>query len=97
VGETNPTSESRSRDHIFFSCAHEYAGAGLSGAGKTTLSFAVEAELTRRGIPCYGLDGDNCRTGINKNLGFSPAGWCPHGWSFLGSRPHAARHVFGLT
>jgi len=23
-------------------------------------------------VPCYGLDGDNCRTGLNKNLGFSP-------------------------
>ncbi|EGD83518.1 bifunctional 3'-phosphoadenosine 5'-phosphosulfate synthase [Salpingoeca rosetta] len=45
---------------------------GLSGAGKTTLSFAVEAELCQRGIPCYGLDGDNMRTGLNKNLGFSP-------------------------
>lgn len=48
--------------------------AGLSGAGKTTVSFALEAELTRRGVPCYGLDGDNCRTGLNKNLGFSPEG-----------------------
>lgn len=46
---------------------------GLSGAGKTTLAFAVEAELIRRGVPCYGLDGDNCRTGLNKNLGFSDA------------------------
>lgn len=45
---------------------------GLSGAGKTTLSFAVEAELCRRGVPAYGLDGDNMRTGLNKNLGFSP-------------------------
>eukprot|EP00054_Salpingoeca_dolichothecata_P038005 m.12626 g.12626 ORF g.12626 m.12626 type:complete len:610 (-) comp8144_c0_seq1:503-2332(-) len=45
---------------------------GLSGAGKTTLSFAVEAELCRRGVPCYGLDGDNMRGGLNKNLGFSP-------------------------
>ena len=45
---------------------------GLSGAGKTTLSFAVEAELCQRGVPCYGLDGDNMRTGLNKNLGFSP-------------------------
>jgi len=26
-------------------------------------------ELT--GIPAYGLDGDNMRTGLNKNLGFS--------------------------
>lgn len=51
--------------------------AGLSGAGKTTISFAVEAELARRGVPCYGLDGDNCRTGINKNLGFSPEGTAP--------------------
>lgn len=25
-----------------------------------------------RGIPAYGLDGDNIRTGLNKNLGFSP-------------------------
>lgn len=47
---------------------------GLSAAGKTTLSFAVEAELCRRGIPCYGLDGDNMRTGLNKNLGFSAEG-----------------------
>ena len=36
---------------------------GLSGAGKTTLSFALEAELVTRGVPAYGLDGDNCRTG----------------------------------
>ena len=25
-----------------------------------------------RGIPSYGLDGDNIRTGLNKNLGFAP-------------------------
>ncbi len=24
------------------------------------------------GIPAYGLDGDNIRTGLNKNLGFAP-------------------------
>ncbi len=48
--------------------------AGLSGAGKTTVSFAVEAELNRRGLPCYGLDGDNMRHGLNKNLGFSQEG-----------------------
>lgn len=44
---------------------------GLSGAGKTTLSFALEAELTRRGVPCYGLDGDNCRKGLCGDLGFA--------------------------
>lgn len=44
---------------------------GLSGAGKTTLSFALEAELVKRGVPCYGLDGDNCRKGLCGDLGFS--------------------------
>ena len=45
---------------------------GLSGAGKTTISFALEEYLCGRGIPAYVLDGDNIRTGLNKNLGFSP-------------------------
>ena len=44
---------------------------GLSGAGKTTVSFALEQYLVSRGIPAYGLDGDNIRTGLNKNLGFA--------------------------
>lgn len=44
---------------------------GLSGAGKTSISFELEAYLVSRGIPAYGLDGDNIRTGLNKNLGFS--------------------------
>jgi len=45
---------------------------GLSGAGKTTLSFALEEYLVAQGIPSYSLDGDNIRHGLNKNLGFSP-------------------------
>ncbi|CAI2350017.1 unnamed protein product [Caenorhabditis sp. 36 PRJEB53466] len=44
---------------------------GLSGAGKTTISFALERTLNKLGIPCYGLDGDNIRHGLCKNLGFS--------------------------
>ncbi|XP_047488236.1 bifunctional 3'-phosphoadenosine 5'-phosphosulfate synthase-like isoform X1 [Penaeus chinensis] len=44
---------------------------GLSGAGKTTVSFALEEYLVSRGIPAYCLDGDNMRHGLNKNLGFS--------------------------
>ena len=36
---------------------------GLSGAGKSTISFALEDILTVRGIPSYCLDGDNIRTG----------------------------------
>ena len=34
---------------------------GLSGAGKTTIAFALEEYLVARGIPAYGLDGDNIR------------------------------------
>ncbi|KAK3769733.1 hypothetical protein RRG08_062073 [Elysia crispata] len=44
---------------------------GLSGAGKTTISFALEEYLVSQGIPAYCLDGDNVRHGLNKNLGFS--------------------------
>lgn len=44
---------------------------GLSGSGKSTLALALERELHKRGILCYLLDGDNIRTGINNNLGFS--------------------------
>uniref|UniRef100_A0A8C5AR16 3'-phosphoadenosine 5'-phosphosulfate synthase 1 n=1 Tax=Gadus morhua TaxID=8049 RepID=A0A8C5AR16_GADMO len=45
---------------------------GLSGAGKTTVSMALEEYLVCHGIPCYTLDGDNIRQGLNRNLGFSP-------------------------
>jgi len=44
---------------------------GLSGAGKTTISFALEEYLVSQGIPSYSLDGDNVRHGLNKNLGFT--------------------------
>lgn len=44
---------------------------GLSGAGKTTIGFALEEYLVSNAIPCYSLDGDNIRHGLNKNLGFS--------------------------
>jgi len=45
---------------------------GLSGSGKTTLASALESDLFRRGFLTQILDGDNIRTGINNNLGFSP-------------------------
>ena len=44
---------------------------GLSGSGKTTIAIGLEKELQRRGFLTQILDGDNIRTGINKNLGFS--------------------------
>lgn len=45
---------------------------GLSGSGKTTLASALERNLFERGYLTQILDGDNIRTGINNNLGFSP-------------------------
>jgi adenylylsulfate kinase len=44
---------------------------GLSASGKSTLAFALEAELIRQGHLCYVLDGDNIRHGLSNNLSFT--------------------------
>lgn len=44
---------------------------GLSGSGKSTVAIALERALQERGLLCRILDGDNIRSGINANLGFS--------------------------
>lgn len=44
---------------------------GLSGAGKTSIAFELEAYLVTHGVPAYCLDGDNMRHGLNKDLGFT--------------------------
>lgn len=44
---------------------------GLSGSGKSTIAEALERELFAAGFFPQVLDGDNIRTGINNNLGFS--------------------------
>jgi adenylylsulfate kinase len=44
---------------------------GLSGSGKSTIAKSLELELHNRGYLTTLLDGDNLRTGINNNLGFS--------------------------
>ena len=44
---------------------------GLSGSGKSTIAIALERELSSRGLLCRILDGDNIRSGINNNLGFT--------------------------
>lgn len=46
---------------------------GFSGAGKTTLAIRLESELFRRGYLSYIIDGDNIRSGINRNLTFTVA------------------------
>lgn len=44
---------------------------GLSGSGKSTVAKALEAQLHNNGFLTQLLDGDNLRTGVNNNLGFS--------------------------
>ncbi len=44
---------------------------GLPCSGKTTLALELEKELFKRDFLCQVLDGDNVRSGINSNLGFS--------------------------
>jgi len=44
---------------------------GLSGSGKTTLAIGLEKCLNERGFLTQLLDGDNIRSGINKDLSFS--------------------------
>ena len=44
---------------------------GLSASGKSTIAGALERRLFDEGHLVYWLDGDNVRTGINADLGFS--------------------------
>jgi adenylylsulfate kinase len=46
---------------------------GLSGAGKSTIAYALEKKLQSENVLCEVLDGDVLRNGINKGLGFSEA------------------------
>ena len=46
---------------------------GLSGSGKSTLARALEFDLFEKGYTTKLLDGDNLRTGLNNNLGFTEA------------------------
>lgn len=44
---------------------------GLSGSGKSTIGMNLERQLLAHGLFAQMLDGDNIRTGINGNLGFT--------------------------
>ena len=44
---------------------------GLSGSGKSTIANLVERTLTAEGRHTYLLDGDNVRSGLCRDLGFS--------------------------
>jgi bifunctional enzyme CysN/CysC len=59
---------------------------GLPGAGKSTIANALERRLHGMGMHTYVLDGDNVRSGLNKDLGFTP-----------GDRAENVRRVAELT
>lgn len=44
---------------------------GLSGSGKSTLASRLEEQLHHEGMRTFILDGDNIRSGLNKDLDFS--------------------------
>jgi adenylylsulfate kinase len=64
LGRDAKEAQLRQRGHVFWFY-------GLSGSGKSTLANAVERKLTERGVCTKILDGDNIRSGLNSDLGFS--------------------------
>ena len=54
----------KQRGHVFWFY-------GLSGSGKSTLAIALERELAVQGYVTKILDGDNIRSRLNSDLGFS--------------------------
>ena len=48
-----------------------YLVSGPSGSGKSTIANAAERVLHQQGRFTTILDGDNLRTGLNSNLGFT--------------------------
>jgi adenylylsulfate kinase len=64
LGRDAKEAQLRQRGHVFWFY-------GLSGSGKSTLANAVERKLAERGVVTKILDGDNIRSGLNSDLGFS--------------------------
>ncbi|MBN3827056.1 adenylyl-sulfate kinase [Burkholderia sp. Ac-20384] len=60
-----------SDEAMTLSTSHTLWLTGLSGAGKSTLSRQVAAHLREHQIPVCILDGDELRTGVSPDLGFT--------------------------
>ncbi len=59
------------RERLLEQTAKVFWLTGLSGSGKSTLAAGLQRALHAQGKLVYVLDGDNIRSGINSNLGFS--------------------------
>lgn len=66
LGRNAKEAQLRQRGHVFWFY-------GLSGSGKSTLVNAIERKLAEAGFVTKILDGDNIRSGLNADLGFSDA------------------------
>lgn len=66
LGRADKEAKLRQRGHVIWLY-------GLSGSGKSTLAIALERRLHAEGFTTHLLDGDNVRTGLNRDLGFSDA------------------------
>jgi len=64
LGRESKEAQLRQRAHVFWFY-------GLSGSGKSTLANALERKLVELGYVTKILDGDNIRSGLNSDLGFS--------------------------
>lgn len=66
LGREAKEAQLRQRGHVFWFY-------GLSGSGKSTLANAIERRLAAEGVVVKILDGDNIRSRLNSDLGFSDA------------------------
>lgn len=64
LGREAKEAQLKQRGHVFWFY-------GLSGSGKSTLANALERKLAKLGYVTKILDGDNIRSGLNCDLGFS--------------------------
>ncbi|MDP4611659.1 MAG: adenylyl-sulfate kinase [Opitutales bacterium] len=64
LGRESKEAQLRQRGHVFWFY-------GLSGSGKSTLANALERKLVELGYVTKILDGDNIRSRLNSDLGFS--------------------------
>ena len=66
LGRDAKESQLKQKGHVFWLY-------GLSGSGKSTIADGVERSLVTQGYYVKLLDGDNVRTGLNKDLSFTDA------------------------
>jgi adenylylsulfate kinase len=64
LGRDAKEAQLKQRGHVFWFY-------GLSGSGKSTLANALERQLAAQGYVTKILDGDNIRSRLNRDLGFS--------------------------